>query len=139
MRTTFKKRIPAFLAFLMLAGCLFTTTAFAKDETILLPQSQIWAVRSSIERTGKYSYVEAKVNSVYPVNGGIDTFTKVQVKVYTDALKTFSNTYTLSETSSSSTQIALNEGFLDEDNVKLAFRGNNADYSAYANVTYYAE
>ncbi len=114
------------------------SNVFATRSTITLKTKQIWNVRTSLTRTTRYSYLTARCFAVYPTGGGKDNFTRVQVKATNTGNTNITNVITLNETSSAPTNIPIIEGYLNESSVKFCFRGNNPDYSAYADVDYLA-
>lgn len=109
---------------------------FATSRTIELPSNQVWTAKFSEPRTGKYSQVSAKCDSVYPPSGS-DNFTQIQCRVVNQSGTVISEQsfYRLTE-GTPSTYITLKEGYLNLSVVYFQFRGNSSQ-PANAAVTYY--
>ncbi|MBQ3584388.1 MAG: hypothetical protein IJA27_06715 [Lachnospiraceae bacterium] len=133
-----KKKIMKILSVGLMMGMIVGTNAFAavptRRETIFLDFNQQWNGRAAISRTGDYSTVYARCYSVYPADGGTDNYTKIQAKISTIAGVDISDVVTLNETATSNTSISIKEGYLSTTSIRFSFRGNNPDYSAYADV-----
>ncbi len=101
----------------------------------ILP-NQVWTSQSdhTDARTGKYSSVYARNHAVRPISG-IDTFSKIQVRVTNGYGLVVSDIYTLNESASNNTSIPIKDGYLDIELVGFQFRGNS-DSPAYATVSY---
>lgn len=126
------------IVMMTLAVCLLLSMhVFATRETLSLPKNQVWVSCGTV-RSGNYSYVSARCYAVYPIDGGSDTFTRIQVQVTNSAgtVISLSSAYTLYETASSSSQLSLKEGYLATKSIQVRFRGNSSA-PAYADVYYY--
>lgn len=104
-------------------------TAFAESETditVRLPENQVWKTATTLKRSGAYSNVKAKCDSVYPISG-TDHFTKVQVRITNEFGRLIMNTeYTTLTEGKDYTSIAIKQGYLKTEKVRFQFRGNNS-------------
>lgn len=134
-----KKKIRAIfsvtLLFCMVLG--INVSATSVRETVAVSINQMWTPRPEISRTRNYSYVTAKTYAVYPTDNTRDNFEKIQVVVRNGNV-TISDIYVLNETEGSET-IYLQEGYLAASEVIFAFRGNDPNHAAYADVYYDAK
>lgn len=132
MKNTFKITTALFICLLV-----FNTSAFAASTrtTITVSENQTWVSKSDT-RTGNYSDVYSRLYSVYPVSGGEDNFTRIQVKVTSSSGTSMSDIITLYETANANTRITLKNGTMGNKSVKFQFRGNNPKYAAKADLSY---
>lgn len=129
-----KKKIVGIVACLI---AVFSMGAYAlASTTIVLPLYAGYRTDISTVRSGNYSYVEEKINSVYPTNGGNDTYTQVSVGIYNQSGQAISGQYVLDETTGAYSKLHISEGHLATTNIKLGhmniYNGNalsvNLDY-----------
>ena len=100
-----------------------------------LLQGQVITARAAT-RTGKYSYIRVRCDSVYPDTGGKDTYTKMQVGVKGVTGSPTMSGYTTIKEGNDFYNISLYDGTLDNYTIAIYFRGNDPDKSAYADVSY---
>ena len=131
-----KKKIVGIVACL---AAVFSMGAYAlASTTIVLPLYAGYRTDISTVRSGNYSYVEERINSVYPTNGGYDNYTQVSVGIYNQSGQAISGQYVLNESDRTYTKIYIREGNLATTNIKLGhmniYSGNalsaNLDYDA---------
>lgn len=106
-------------------------------ETIYIYPNQVWdsADYHLSTRTLKYSYCNARNYSVYPTDGGFDTFSTIWVRVEDRYGRVISEVEDLVDYSFGDDQVDILQGFLDVEEIGFAFRGNsNSD--ACADVSY---
>lgn len=130
-----KKKFLRSLSVLFFCFLMLGTNLFAARELLVLPANQTW-VSKSTTRTGKYSDVTARLFKVFPYDNRDDDFTRIQARLTSSNGTAISKVYTLYETANVPTAIKLNEGTLDNTNIRMQFRGNNPNYAAYADVFY---
>lgn len=130
-----KKKFLRSLSVLFFCFLMLGTNLFAARELLVLPANQTW-VSKSTTRTGKYSDVTARLFKVFPYDNRDDDFTRIQARLTYSNGTAISKVYTLYETANVPTAIKLNEGTLDNTNIRIQFRGNNPNYAAYADVFY---
>ena len=108
----------------------------AMRTSISIYPNKVWSdgYETSETRSMRYSSVYARNISVYPDNGGTDTFSKIHVRVETQYGTVISDETALIE-SSTNTEIDIYEGYLDTDLACFSFRGNS-NSSAVADVYY---
>jgi len=134
-----KSRMKRLLTIAAATGLLVTNAicSFASvQKTIYIYPNKVWddGYYNSDDRSTRYSTVYARNISVYPENGGFDTFSKIHVRVENQYGTIISDETPLSE-SSTNKEISIHEGYLDTDFVCFSFRGNSND-SANAEVFY---
>ena len=134
-----KKKLKAIFSVTLLLGMIFATDVFAESvrEVVRVNINQMWTARPEISRSTNYSYVTARAYAVYPTDGSEDDFENVQV-VVRDGNVIISNVYVLNEEVGNE-NIDIHEGHLAVSEVTFAFRGNDPDYAAYADVYYDAK
>ena len=115
-----------------------STSALAVRELLIIPAGQVWINRDTT-RSGNYSTVTSRVYAVYPPGGGTDNFSRIQVRVTNRSGVVISegSYYTLNENNADFTSLSLKEGYLATTNITFQFRGNDPNYSAYADTYYY--
>ena len=124
------------ITFLMMATMLMSTFA-AIDKNITIPSNQAWTSGSSEARTGNYSNVKVKCNSVYP-ESGTDNFSKIQTRITNSSGTLIMNTeYTTLTEGNDYSYIAIKQGYLNTTTVRFQFRGNTSK-SAKAVVSFSA-
>jgi hypothetical protein len=134
-----KKRISiisiAIFLVLMMGTQVFATS---KRETLTLGKNQVWNTTSAISRSGYYNDITARLYAVYPTNGGGDNFTKIQFKAENSSGVNIlsASYYVLYESATSESSYLIKNGYLNTQNVKFSFRGNNASYAATCDVSY---
>ncbi|MCM1091392.1 MAG: hypothetical protein NC092_08200 [Butyrivibrio sp.] len=121
--------------------CMMSMSALAAGaglkEQIHLSANQVWTGSYSISRTGDYSYVYARCNSVYPPSG-TDNFTKIQARlVNSSGTLIMTATYVVLNESEGYKKLYIADGYLNENPVYIQFRGNTKD-AAEAIVSYYS-
>lgn len=125
-------------AFLLMMLCANGIVGFASsgEVSIYISPNQVWTSQSdnTDSRSGAYSTVYARNHAVRPTSG-TDNFAKIQTRVTNGYGTVISDTYTLSESATSSTSITIKEGYLASKLVGFQFRGNT-NKEAYAIVSY---
>lgn len=133
-----KKRLSMVVSAVMIVCMVMSVNVFAASsgrEDISLPKNQ-WVHRSGI-RSGRYSYVSARVHSVYPSDGGTDNYTRIKARLISSNFsQVLSDEYTLSEKATASEQLKIYEGSLNIKGLLIQFKGYNPDLSAHAVVSY---
>lgn len=136
-----KGKIKKILVVKMLLVFLFfmseiISLAASGEVSIYISPNRVWTSQSdnTDSRSGAYSTVYARNHAVRPTSG-TDNFAKLQTRVTNGYGTVISATYTLDEGATSSTSIAIKEGYLDSKLVGFQFRGNS-DKEAYAIVSY---
>ena len=116
--------------------CMMSMSALAST-MISLPENQVWTSKAAISRTGSFSFVYAKCESVYPSSGS-DNFTKIQTRLVNSSGKLImkKDYETLTEGKASSL-LYIKEGYLADKTVYIQFRGNT-NAAAEAVVDYYS-
>jgi hypothetical protein len=130
-----KSKMKVFLSILFISVLLTSNHVLAVRKNIYLPKKQAWVSTQKVTRSKNYSFGYAACYSVYPLEGGKDKFTKVQVRMKAGSTA-ISKTYTLSESATNFTRIKIKEGYLSKTKVVFDFRGNHPDYSARTDVEY---
>ena len=96
--------------------------------------SRFFVAKSDISRTGSYSYIKVKAESVIPTSEGVsDTYTKCKAKLFLNG-SVRSDEKVLTE--GTQYKLYIYEGYLHERYVDLAFAGNNPNYDAKIFYTY---
>lgn len=133
-----KRKIMSILAAVFTFSMIFGMNAMASSrmETIELKVNQVWNVRDYVTRSKQYSKVSAICYGVYPVNGGEDNYRYIQVVARNTSGNNITEEYTLDEKEDSATFMEIKDGKLNVSKVVFAFRGNNPNYSAKAEVLY---
>ena len=92
---------------------------------------------SGVHRTGDYSYVSVKANSVYPTEYKEDNYTRCKVRLYkNDSTSTaISNEYIITE-GSAYKDIEINQGYLSLHWLNICFAGNDPRYGAVIDFSY---
>ncbi len=130
-----KKRIITIIVAMAML-CMMSMTAFADTNVhISLPKDQVWTSSYAVSRTGKYSYVSASLDSVYPISGS-DYFTKIQARLVNSVgLLIMTSTYEVLKEGDGYQQLQIKEGYLASKTVYIQFRGNTSS-AAEAIVNY---
>ncbi|MDO5410605.1 MAG: hypothetical protein Q4F21_09160 [Lachnospiraceae bacterium] len=133
-----KKKIHSMVSGILIVMLFMGSISMAAPTrvTLFLDKNQVWSTRYSATRSLKYSTVEARCITVYPIDGSKDTFTRIQVVVENSAGTDISNVETLYETSTIALPIKIKETYMNTRNVYFRFRGNHPSYAANAVVTY---
>lgn len=131
------KRIIYIIGIVLFLGSLIKVSAMAGSGIVYILPNMVWTADydNTAYRTTNYSYVTARNHAVWPVNGGIDTFKKIHVRVTNGYDLVISGTTVLNETDTQASNIFLYEGYLSTTLVGFEFRGNTSN-EAYANVSY---
>lgn len=111
-------------------------TFASASTTIVLPLYAGYRTDVSTVRSGNYSYVEERLNSVYPSNGGTDYYSSVSAGIYNQSGQAISNQYVLDETSGSYTKMYVLEGYLATTNIKLGHMNMYSGHSLSANIDF---
>lgn len=92
---------------------------------------------SGVHRTGDYSYVSVKANSVYPTEDKKDNYTTCKVRLYqNDSTSTaISDEYTVKE-GTGYTDVGINQGHLSLHWLNICFAGNDPRYGAVIDFSY---
>ncbi|MFQ8599359.1 MAG: hypothetical protein ACLSAP_01340 [Oscillospiraceae bacterium] len=130
-----KKKVATCIAVVLALSAIFCVNVFAVRKTITLGANQVWTSTENVSRSGKYSYGSARCYSVYPVNGGLDFFDKIQVQICTTVGVPISQIVVLSEKITVEGKIPLMEGYLNQKAIIFKFRGNGSA-AAKADVYY---
>ncbi len=124
------------IAVIFIVFLFIRTNAFAGRSTVHLEDQQIYNC-IFLPRSGNYSYATARCYSVYPPNGELDTYTKIQTRIIDPSTSfSISDLVVLCETDSVPSNIQIYQGYLSLREVVIGFRGNNPKYEAYADVYY---
>lgn len=90
--------------------------------TLVLPSSTSSAnYRTNMTRSGNYSYVGVKINSVYPTNGGTDNYYYANAAIFSASMLQISNKTLINESSSGYTNISITEGYLNNTAIGVGF------------------
>lgn len=110
------------------------------NQVIHLNSDFEWSTKHYISRSTKYSYVNARCNSVYPENnsGLPDTFGTIRCHLVDANGEDVSAIYSLNESSPSYSRVYIYEGYLDLSYVYIQFCGNST-FAAEAVVSYYSD
>lgn len=131
-----KRRISGILmTVLVVLSCISVNAS--NNQVIIIPANQKWTTAGNETRTGNYSYVRARNDSVYPVSG-TDNFAIIQCKITNSNGTLLCNKeyYKLDETADSATKISIREGYLTTKKIYFKFRGNT-EKPAKAVVSYW--
>lgn len=109
--------------------------ASSRRETINLQKNQVWNVREYVTRSQQSKYVSSRCYGVYPTKGS-DNYRYIQAVARNVLGKAVTDTCKLDERATSETLMQIHEGSLDISQVIFAFRGNDPDYPARADVYY---
>lgn len=136
-----KKRIINALICMCMVVAAFSVNVFASSGsgTCRVPKNGYQVSgKQGITRTGKYSYVKVRANSVAPVPPYlIDNFSKCKARLFNsnNTLKAITDWYTLTE-GSNYTNLIIYEGYLSQKKVDLNFKGNNSSFAADISFSY---
>ncbi len=130
------KKVKACIAAILVMSLIIGTNVFASTTTVYCAKKQTWTKAGSMPRTGDFSFVFIWADSVYP-NSGKDTYKKIQAVLENSKGTHISSIITLTEGDYSS-ELYIKDGYLSNKTVYAYFRGNNPDYAAYADVSYYS-
>ena len=127
----------SFITVFVLALFIITTSVSADfgSGTVVVPIGGGYVQATNVSRSGNYSYVDVKITSVHPTNGGTDNFKKCKVRLYYNN-QWISDAYTLSEENVAPSPVFLYEGTYSSTPVGLCFAGNNPSYPAYVVYQY---
>lgn len=116
--------------------CMMSMTALAAVNVhVTLPKNQVWTSKIAVSRSGKYSYVAASLDSVYPLSGS-DNYEKIQTRLVNSSETTILEDadYVVLKEGDKYTKLHIKEGYLDNKTVYIQFRGNtNAAAEAIVN------
>lgn len=111
-------------------------SATVHNTQVFLPSLNYWT-QISTTRTGNYTYLKVRLNSVFPASGDDDNLTQVCFKLMGSdgqTVLTKNEYYTLTEGEGYST-FWIQEGYLSATTIYYGFRGINY-VSAYANISH---
>ncbi len=134
------KKISNIVSVIILLVLMASTNILAATPTndYLLPKNLGWVYSASYTRSTAYSYGDARLNAVFPQTGGTDNFRYCWTKpaVYANGNWVIvGNEVQLDETKGTYQHVYIKEGYLNNKSMIFMFRGNDARYSATANVT----
>lgn len=133
-----KKRIITLIV-AMAMFCMMSMSVLAvTNKVVILPKNQTWTPRYSLTRPStNYSYVYARCDSVYPVDGSSDNFKKIQTRIvdFSGDLIMTKEHEVLNE-GNTNTKLQIKEGKLSVNPVFIQFRGNTNE-AAEAVVNYW--
>ena len=116
------------LVFLLSLGLSYSVIASKGSGTVNVSRDMHFSLaKAGITRTGRYSVVLVKANSVYPLDGSTDRFRNCRTRLYGNGYA-ISGIYVLHE--GQDRYIPINEGSLNITNFNLYFSGNDPNYPA---------
>lgn len=119
--------------------CMMSMSALADgwNVHIYLPENQEWTSGGSILRSGKYSYVMACCDSVYPTIG-TDNYTKIQARlVDSSGERIMLDDCVILKEGSGYKHLYIMEGYQNLGTIYIQFRGNT-NAGAEAVVSFYS-
>lgn len=121
-----KKITTVFVAMAMF--CMMSISALAATNVVIsLPKNQTWTAKVSMDRTGRYSYVQASCDSVYPTDGSSDNFGKIQTRIVNSSgTLIMTKDYAVLNEGDGYKDLSIKEGYLSLDTVYIQFRGNSS-------------
>lgn len=131
-----KKLITCTLSVIFVSMLVLSTNIFAASQrkTISIHANYSPTVVSA-SKSGDYPYSLARCYSVYPQNGGTDTYTRIRVSVKGMDQSELTSVYVLNETNTQSTTLYYKATYTGYPIINFYFTGNSAD-AAYADVMY---
>lgn len=125
------------MALMVLGSQLYMYASSANDVVINLPTTSSAYTYKYVTRSLNYSYVSVHADSVYPTNGGADTYTYFKSKLFTmDTMGSLSNVYSVYETNLGFTKHYLFEGTLGTSQLYIGFNNPYNGYNVSTVVDY---